>query len=168
MSTVAFLSAEASDQAIARSPMERLARAAGARFEKRFGWNVAVDYGGDRARAHRLLTETVAFADRSQLCKLEVHAAPDALARIVAVLGDGAALEPGRATRTPGIWWCPVTPSRMLVLSEPEAPMGVGAVNEAAGGVKARITIVDMTCGLAALALIGPGCRELLARFCAI
>jgi sarcosine oxidase gamma subunit len=40
------------------------------------------------------------------------------------------------------------------------------AVAERAGGTTA--TVVDVTCGLAALALIGPGARELLARFCAI
>jgi heterotetrameric sarcosine oxidase gamma subunit len=30
------------------------------------------------------------------------------------------------------------------------------------------VTVVDLTSGLAAISLIGPGCRELLARFCAI
>jgi heterotetrameric sarcosine oxidase gamma subunit len=30
------------------------------------------------------------------------------------------------------------------------------------------VTVLDMTSGLTAMSLIGPGCRELLARFCAI
>ena len=38
-----FLSVAASD-AVARSPMERQARAAGARFELRDGWNIALSY----------------------------------------------------------------------------------------------------------------------------
>ena len=43
-----------------------MARAAGARFEARDGWNVAVEYPGeDRVR------ETVAWADVSHLRKLE-------------------------------------------------------------------------------------------------
>ncbi|MGD0455849.1 MAG: sarcosine oxidase subunit gamma family protein, partial [Solirubrobacteraceae bacterium] len=30
------------------------------------------------------------------------------------------------------------------------------------------VSVLDVSCGLAALSLIGPGARELLARFCAI
>jgi hypothetical protein len=49
--TLAFLEVAAPD-AVARSPMERQAAAAGARFEVRDGWNVAVGYEGeDRAAA---------------------------------------------------------------------------------------------------------------------
>ena len=33
---------------LARTPMERAARSAGARFEVRDGWNVAVAYGSGR------------------------------------------------------------------------------------------------------------------------
>ena len=61
--SIAFLSpATAGDTAVARSPMERKAKAAGARFENRDGWNVAVEYPGeDRVR------ETVGFTD-SRTC----------------------------------------------------------------------------------------------------
>jgi glycine cleavage system aminomethyltransferase T len=141
VSALAFLTPESSSEAIcARSPMERLAREAGARFERRGGWNVAVGYGerdGDWAR------ETVGFADRSQLPKLEVHAPIEDFRGGVAEQRDGA-------------WWCPVTPARMLVLGEPT------------GELPGSSTVVDLTCGLAALSLIGPGASELLARFCAI
>ena len=42
MTALAFLTPESSSEAIcARSPMERPAREAGARFERRGGWNVA-------------------------------------------------------------------------------------------------------------------------------
>ncbi len=143
MSALAFLTPESSSEAIrARSPMERLARAAGARFERRGGWNVAVGFGEtDRDWAR----ETVGFADRSHLRKLEVHAPiPDFRA--------------GVAEQRDGAWWCPVTPARMLVFGEP------------AGGVPddEASTVLDITCGLAALTLIGPSAPELLARFCAI
>jgi glycine cleavage system aminomethyltransferase T len=141
VSVLAFLTPESSSEAIcARSPMERLARESGARFERRGGWNVAVGYGEhDRDWAR----ETVGFADRSYLRKLEVHAPITDFRGGVAEQRDGA-------------WWCPVTPSRMLVLGEPT------------GELPGSSTVVDLTCGLAALSLIGPAAGELLARFCAI
>ena len=74
-----FLSAGASD-VVARSPMERQARAAGARFELRDGWNVAIAYDGE-ARA----LDSVAFADCSHLRKYELQ-------------GELPPLELGRAT----------------------------------------------------------------------
>jgi heterotetrameric sarcosine oxidase gamma subunit len=141
--------------------MERLAAAGGAAFEARSGWNVAVAFAGEEPRR---LTETVGFADRSYLTKLEIQGSPEAVARIARDVGDGVVLEPGRAVRTPGVWWCPVTPSRMLVLAEPGGSVKVAV----AGAADPGTTVVDLTCGLAAMALAGPGCRELLARFCAI
>jgi heterotetrameric sarcosine oxidase gamma subunit len=141
VSTLAFLTPEATDVA-ARSPMYRQAAAAGARFETRDGWEVATSYapGADHA-------QTVAFADRSHLAKLELHGpAP-------------IELRPGTAVDRDGTWWCPVTPARTVVLGGPEARETVSA----AGG-----TFVDLTSNYAALALIGPLANELLARFCAI
>ena len=138
MTALAFLTPESSSEAIcARSPMERPAHEAGARFERRGGWNVAVGYSSPGRDS------TVGFADRSHLPKLEVHAPiPD--------------FRSGVAEQRDGAWWCPVTPSRMLVLGEPAA------------GVPEASTVVDVTCGLAAMSLIGPDAGELLARFCAI
>ena len=182
--SLAFLTPDAVGEAVAaRSPMERLARAAGARFELRDGWNVAVAFG-DPARERALLDDGVAFADRSHACKLELQASPAALAEIVAAAAGGATLEPGHAVRAGGAWWCPVTPARVLVLGEPGAAHAArlrgtvaravdrarirGAAAEAADGASTTVTAVDVTSGLAALALAGPGARELLARFCAI
>jgi glycine cleavage system aminomethyltransferase T len=54
--------------AVARSPMEREALAAGAVIEQRDGWNVAVRFEGEEGRL-----ATVGFADRSQVGKLELH-----------------------------------------------------------------------------------------------
>ena len=46
MSTLAFLTTDAqSTDVLARSPMERLARNAGARLQARDGWSVAVGFG---------------------------------------------------------------------------------------------------------------------------
>jgi glycine cleavage system aminomethyltransferase T len=94
-----FLTAEAAI-AVARSPMEREAAAAGARFELRDGWNVPISYEGEE----RALRETVGFADMSHLGKLELNEPADG--------------ELGLATRADGAWWCPVTRNRTLVIGD--------------------------------------------------
>jgi glycine cleavage system aminomethyltransferase T len=146
-------SAPMAGDVLARSPMERLARAAGARFALRDGWNVPVAFGEPRVEAERI-ERFVGFADRSWLVKLEVSASAEAVA--------GLELSPGVAELRGGAWWCPVTPERVLVLGEP-GDVGLRARADTLGG-----RVVDVTCGLAALVLAGPLCRELLARFCAI
>jgi Sarcosine oxidase, gamma subunit family len=81
------------------------------------------------------------FVDRSLIAKTEVRhdAGSQALGTAVQA-ADGA-------------WWCPVTPTRTLVLGA-EGPLARGAV--------------DVTCAYAAIELIGPGSNAMLARFCAI
>ena len=97
--SLAFLSpAAAEDTAVARSPMERKAKAAGARFEVRDGWNVAVEYPGeDRVR------ETVAWTDVSHLRKLELQS-------------DDVPGELGEAKREGDAWICQLTGTRALLL----------------------------------------------------
>jgi glycine cleavage system aminomethyltransferase T len=121
---------EPTPAAVARSPMEGQALAAGARMEVRDGWNVAVEYPGAAANP------PVAWADVSHLRKLEVIG-PHELAF-------------GTAARIDGAWWCPVTRERTLVI----------------GG--AGVDALEVTTTLAALAIVGPLARELLARFCAL
>jgi glycine cleavage system aminomethyltransferase T len=123
--------------AVARSPMEREALAAGARMELRDGWNVAASFAGEEAA----LRDSVGFADHSYLSKFEVNAPHD--------------LELGVAERRDGVWWCPVTRERALVICEPKArPTFEGAI--------------EMTTSYAALTIAGPQARELFARFCAL
>jgi glycine cleavage system aminomethyltransferase T len=76
--------------------MEAKALAAGARMERRDGWNVAVSYGG---AAHAAV---VAFADVSHLRKAELQ-------------GDVGTPD-GRASRADGAWRCVLTPGRALVI----------------------------------------------------
>jgi heterotetrameric sarcosine oxidase gamma subunit len=170
---LAFLTADAaSGTVLARSPMEGRARAAGASIEPRAGWNVAASYGVGAARERERLTQTVAFADRSHLTKLEVQAEPEALAAVIhAASGGAVGLEPRLAMRADGAWWCPVTPSRALVLADSDEDGGErirGAVTAAAANANSLVSVIDVTSGLAALTLAGPGSGELLARFCAI
>ena len=157
--------------AVARSPMEREAVAAGARIERRDGWNVAVAFDGPEPERERCRS-SVGFADRSALGKLELQAGPDDLAAIVgARLELGKAIrshsaEPsahGVATRANGAWWCPYTAQRALVLCEPEeAPAMRERLEDGPAGV------VDVTAAHGALAIVGPLARELFARFTAI
>ena len=82
--SLAFLSP--SPGAIARSPMERQALAAGAQVEERDGWNVTVRFEGDEAGR-----DTVGFADFSHLAKLELQGPHD---------------HPlGNAAYADGLWW---------------------------------------------------------------
>jgi glycine cleavage system aminomethyltransferase T len=108
VTALGFMSAAAAGNgAIARSPMERLARAAGARFEVRDGWNVAVEYASAQG--------TVAWADVSHLRKWELQ---------------GVAGELGTATREGDEWTCPLTPSRALMIGGPaDAPAPPGALD---------------------------------------
>jgi glycine cleavage system aminomethyltransferase T len=97
--SLAFLSPTATNGAIARSPMERPAKAAGANFEVRDGWNVAVSYDGQAS-------DSVAWADVSHLRKWEVR-------------GDGVGGELGTARRQGDAWWCGITSTRALVIGDP-------------------------------------------------
>jgi heterotetrameric sarcosine oxidase gamma subunit len=136
LSSFEFL--EPTGAAVARSPMEGQALAAGARMELRDGWNVAVAY--DAGEGERL-ESTVGWADVSHLVKLETQ--------------RGADLEPGLATRAHGAWWCRVTRERALVIGE-------------AGVREHVQDAVEVSTALAALTIAGPLAREVFARFCAL
>jgi heterotetrameric sarcosine oxidase gamma subunit len=128
---------------LARSPMERAARAAGARFEARDGWNVAVAYEREDAG-------TCSWTDLSHLGKLEVHGSA------------GVALELGTAMRDGQTWWCPITRGRTLAI----CPAGETAALRSR--LEDSAAVVEVTTAYAALAISGPLAREVFARFCAI
>jgi heterotetrameric sarcosine oxidase gamma subunit len=132
--------------------MEREALAAGATLEQRDGWNVAVSFEGESGHV-----ATVAFADRSQLGKLEVHGAD--LGALAAATGSEP-LELGRASRTGDAWVCPVASDRALVLCEPAQ---TGELRERLGA-----EAVDLTSAMGALTIAGPLAPEVFARFTAI
>ena len=124
---------------VARSPMERQAAAAGARFEVREGWNVATAYEGEAPAAG-------GWVDVSHLPKRELHGDP------------GVALQTGTAQRIDGAWWCPLAPGHTLVI-------GPGAARLRAPG---NAWELDVTSAWAGLVLCGPPARETFARFTAI
>ena len=156
-----FLSPSAG--ALARSPMERQALAAGAELERRDGWNVAVRFDGEEAEAARC-RQSVGFADLSYLGKVELQAGADELSGIA-----GEPLELGRATRFEDGWWCPYTPERAIALCESEALPGLRErLEEASGGRSGLVSVIDVTTAFGALGLRGPLAREVFARFTAI
>jgi heterotetrameric sarcosine oxidase gamma subunit len=153
---------------IARSPMERKARAAGARFAVRDGWNVAVAYT-DPGRELELCGTTAGWADVSHLGTLEVQAAPEELAGILAAGGCEGEVSFGSATRSQGAWWCRLTPVRALVICDTAAlPALRERLLEAAAPASQPATVLDVTTLFAALTLVGPQSREVFARFCAL
>jgi glycine cleavage system aminomethyltransferase T len=125
--------------------MERQARAAGAQFEVRDGWNVATSYGSPEQERHACAS-TAGWVDVSHLGKLELQGPG---------ITERADLELGRATRRDGAWWCPLTPDRALVIGErPER-------------LPEQTSVVDVGTVFAAMTLVGPLSREVFARFCA-
>jgi glycine cleavage system aminomethyltransferase T len=180
--SLAFLSP--STGAPSRSPMERQAAAAGASFEERHGWNVAVRFDGLEAERARTRS-TVGFADLSHLGKVELQAPVDALGAIAGVkleLGvatpmggaparDSAASAPARdgAASAPASWWCPYTPTRALALCEPAALPALRArLEDGARYHEGLTSVIDVTTAFAAIAIGGPLAREVFARFTAI
>jgi heterotetrameric sarcosine oxidase gamma subunit len=144
-------------QPVACSPMERDARAAGARFELRDGWNVAVEFASTDAEL-QACRRTAGWADVSHLGKLELQAPAADIEEIA-----GQRLELGRATWSDGAWWCRLTPERALVVAEPAA---LPALRERLAATTARL--VEVTNVFAALTVVGPLAREVLARLTAL
>jgi len=152
---------------VARSPMEHDALAAGACFEVRDGWNVAVTYSSTE-RELEACGRAAGWIDVSHLGKLELQASVNDLRAIVSGAGR-AELELGRATRSAGAWWCPLTRTRALVICGPAALAGLRAqLTEAASKASQAVSVLDVTTVFAAITLVGPLAREIFARFSAV
>ena len=152
MSALAFLSP--GPAATARSPMEPGAAAAGATFEERDGWDVAIAFP-DEVRS----ASVVGFADLSHLGKIEVQGDVSAI--------TGHELELGRALRADGAWWCPYSNERAVVLCESG---DTAALRDrlAAADTGGLASVVDVTAVWGAMTILGPLARETFARFTAI
>jgi heterotetrameric sarcosine oxidase gamma subunit len=147
---------------VAKSPMEPGAAAAGATFEERDGWNVAVSFPDEDKRL-----STVGFADASHNGKIEVQAGANDLAAIAA--SAGTSLELGRATRTNAGWWCPYSPTRAIVLCTAARTAALrDRLTASAADASGMATVIDLTPAQGAMAILGPLAREVFARFTAI
>jgi glycine cleavage system aminomethyltransferase T len=140
-------------------------RAAGGRIDVRDGWRVAVDYGSVERELEACST-AVGVGDVSSLGKLELQGVAAEVAA-AAEAGGADAIELGRATRGCHARWCPFSAQRVLAVCEPpQAPALRDALTGAAEG--RSVTLTDLTCALAAIALVGPLARDVLARLTAI
>ncbi len=76
---------------------------------------------------------------------------------IVSGLTGGGALPPGRALRQDGVWWCPISPGKVLALTPPEA---TGRLREeleaAADGAGSFAAVIELTAALGSNAVVGP------------
>jgi heterotetrameric sarcosine oxidase gamma subunit len=153
---------------VARTPMEGAARSAGASFEARNGWNLAVGYG-DAERELQTIAQTAGWADVSHLGKVELQGDADDLKQIVAACAAGAELTLGHAARVEDSWWCPITRSRVLVICEPGRLAAVrNGLSKAAERASGATSVVDVSTAFAAMTLLGPLAREVFARFSAL
>lgn len=135
MSSLAFLTPRGPAP---ESPLAAAARRDGATLDIRDGWLVPVRFTS-LADETAALTTTVGWGDASAISKFELRAPTD--------------LPPGTARHDDGGWWCPVTPSLMLVIGATSVPTG---------------RILDVTTQHGAVAIAGPLARETIARFCAL
>jgi len=103
----------------------------------RDGWRVPLEFG-TAADEQLAVREFVGFADVSPLPVTEIQ-------------GTGVAkgLTFGTADRRDSTWWCPITPTRVLVVGNHEPGL-------------------DVTTQFCALRIRGPLARPLMARFCAL
>ncbi len=152
MSALAFLSP--GPGAIAKSPMEPGTVAAGATFEERDGWKVAVSFPDEDL-------STVGFADVSHLGKLEIQGDVSAI--------TGHKLELGTALRADGAWWCRYSAGRAVVLCSPADTASLrDRLTAAADAAPGLASVVDTTTAQGAMTIVGPLARETFARFTAI
>jgi heterotetrameric sarcosine oxidase gamma subunit len=166
MSSLAFLSP--GPGAVAKSPMEPGAAAAGATFEERDGWKVATSFA-DRDTERALCASSVGFADVSHLGKIELQAGRDDLAAMVAATTGGESLALGRATRAAGAWWCPYSPTKAVVLCSPADTVALrDHLTASAADANGLASVIDITAAQGAMTILGPLARELFARFTAI
>ena len=162
MNSLAFLSP--GPGALAKSPMEPGAAAAGAVFEEQDGWQVAVSFP-DEERA----LSTVGFADMSHIWKMELQAGAEDLAAMVSAATAGASLELGRATRAERAWWCPYSPTRAVVLCRSCDTAALrDHLTALAADAHGLVSVIDITAAQGAMTILGPLAREVFARFTAI
>ena len=156
------------ESALARSPMEREARAAGARVEQRDGWNVAVRFDGEEPERRRC-ESAVGFADRSHLGKIELQAGARTWRsswRPAAAASRSSSAAP-RAPTAPG--GAPTRRSARSCSASPPTWRRCGpALEEAAADCAGPASVIDVTTAFAALTVVGPLAGELFARFSAV
>ena len=142
--------------------MEPGAAAAGATFEERDGWKVAVSFP-DEERA----LSTVGFADMSHIWKMELQRRRGSRAMVSpppAALAGAGPRDPGG-----GAWWCPYSPTRAVVLCRSCDTAALrDHLTASAADANGLSSVIDITAAQGAMTILGPLAREVFARFTAI
>jgi heterotetrameric sarcosine oxidase gamma subunit len=150
----------------AASPVEPWLSEAGARFEHRHGWRVAVDFGAP-AEELEACRRGVGIGDRSALGKFELQGRPRILESVLeGVLAEGPPGAGETARLDDALLWAS-SPDRALAICEPAATPRIRELLEGAAA-SPRCGLVEVTAGFAAFELRGPRSGELLERLTAI
>jgi aminomethyltransferase len=131
-----------------RSPLHEETRQAGARFVLRAGWEVPASFGPVAAEM-AACRASAGIADLSHVAKVELEGPPEVLAASDA-----------RDDRS--LWWCPLADDHALLLAEHLAPAELRERLEDEVADEEAL-VVDVTERFAAIAVVGPRAREVLA-----
>lgn len=160
------VAAYAGARPVARSPIEHELERAGASFAVRDGWSVATRFGSVAAELQSARC-SAAISDRSWLAKIELQAPAEQLAELAAEHAGGA-LELGHARHHDRAWWCPITAQRLLVVAPPSQVAALHADLDEAAAALDFASVVDVSAGTAAILVLGPRARDLLATLTAL
>jgi len=144
----------------ARGPLDSIVARAGGVCVARPQHSVAVNYGSAAGELAACVS-AVGLADRSDLTKLALRAAPAALDEIVSRFA-GATIAPAGALPAAGAWWCAARPGTTIVVAEPERG---GRLHDQLRAFAVRLPAVrieDRSGDWAALALVGRRASPLL------
>jgi heterotetrameric sarcosine oxidase gamma subunit len=148
------------------SAIDAWARTRGAQFTEAGGWRVVEAFSAVQAEVVAA-RDQVALADVSAMGKVQVEG--EGAAEVLRAAMGGAPEGVGQGWRTQAGEAYSIRPDLFLVLTPPggedEALRRLEAARVGAAGL---VTMTDMTHGLAAVSVIGPRCRDVLRKLCAL
>lgn len=154
------------DTAVKQTPIDDIARAAGAAFEEEAGWRVVRGFGQDEAGV-QAARRGVALADCSARGKVLVEGA-EAMSVVQEAWGV-AELEVGRGAPIDGGHVYRLRDDGCFLSVEPAMATEAARRAEAAAQTAETLAVVtDVTHGRGELWLVGPAARTLLSRLCGL
>ena len=143
------------------SPLDAVARRAGAVMVPRNGWSVPAHYGSPAGEL-AVCSRGVGMVDRSEIGKLELCGDPDVLDLLLYDLTDRQ-LEPNGVLRVGGVQWCAASPERVFAFCEPSELSSLSERINSAVGRGSSVLLTDETDELAAVGLLGPAGPSVIA-----
>jgi len=121
---------------------------------------VAVNYGSAAGELAACVS-AVGLADRSDLTKLVLEAPAEQLRRLMSRLAGGT-VAPGGALFAGGVWWCGVSPERVLVLCERRQGERLRGQLHARAAQQPTLALEDHTADWTAIEVVGRYADRLL------